>query len=137
MIRLSVVLALSFLVSSCATLFSGGRDTVTVNSMEPGTSIFIDGVLRGRDTASADVKRGKKHTIRVEKAGFQPVTVETSESFDGLSLLGIFIDFGIITIPIDLLAGGAWKTEPTMYTVTPLLPAKPATEAADAGVLSP
>src|SRR4051812_48889572 len=105
---------------SCATIFSGGRDTISVNSTEPGTMIYVDGALRGRDSASADVKRGKPHQIRVEKEGFQPVTIETGESFDGLSFLGILIDFGIITIPIDLLAGGAWKTNPTSYTVNPL-----------------
>jgi hypothetical protein len=87
--------------------------------VEPGTKIYIDGALRGVDSASADVKRGKRHQIKVEKEGFQTVTAETSESWDALSLLGILIDLGIITIPLDFLIGGSWKTSPTLYTVTP------------------
>jgi len=116
---------LVFSSASCASIFSGGRDTITVNSMEPGTNIFVDGALRGKDNASVDVKRGNKHVIRVEKEGFQTITAETGESLDGLMFLGIFIDFGIISIPIDLISGAAWKADPTMYTVTPLSISKP------------
>jgi hypothetical protein len=121
--RLAVLLALTSV--SCAAIFSGGRDTITVNSIEPGTRIFVDGTLRGENCASVDVKRGKKHVIRVEKEGFQPVTTETGESLDGRMFLGILIDWGIISIPVDLLSGSAWQTEPTMYTVTPLAIYKP------------
>ncbi len=108
------------LLGSCASIIHGTHDTVTVNSLEKGTTIYIDGVARGTDTATADVRRGKPHTIKVEKDGFQPVTIETTEEFDPTTLLGIFIDFGIISIPVDLISGAAWKQAPTAYTVTPL-----------------
>jgi hypothetical protein len=127
---LPIALAVSIACSSCATIFSSGHDTITVSSAEKGTSIYVDGVLRGADSIQAEVKRGHKHAIRAEKEGMQSVTIETGESWDALSLLGILIDFGIFTIPLDFLMGGCWKTDPTMYTVTPIHigspdPAKP------------
>lgn len=117
--RIVIVLCL-LLSTGCASIISGNSDTLTVNSLEKGTRISVDGVLRGTDNATCEVKRGKPHTILVEKDGFQSVTIQTGESFDPLCLLGIFIDWGIFTIPIDLVSGGAWKTNPSMYTVTPM-----------------
>ena len=116
---LAIVFVFSLTLSSCASIISGGHDTLTVTSAEKGTSIYVDGVLRGTDSIQAEVKRGHRHTLRAEKEGFNTVTIETSESWDPTSLLGILIDFGIVTIPLDFLMGGCWKTEPTLYTVTP------------------
>lgn len=121
--RYAILLPLIF--SSCASIFSGGRDTITINSIEPGTKIFVDGAFQGENSVSVDVKRGKKHVIRVEKEGCQTVSEQTGEALDGSMFLGILIDWGIITIPVDLISGSAWKTEPTEYTVTPLPIRKP------------
>jgi len=114
-----VLVALMLGLGSCASIIHGTHDTITVNSLERGTTIYIDGVERGIDTATADVQRGKPHAIMVEKEGFQPVTIQTTEEFDSTTLLGVFIDFGIITIPVDLISGAAWKQSPTTYTITP------------------
>lgn len=65
------------------------------------------------------MKKGNPHTIKVTKKGCQDI-IQTGESFDATSLLGILIGFGIITIPIDLISGAAWQTNPTIYTVTPI-----------------
>ena len=113
------VLGLSLFASGCATIIKGQQDTLTVNSLEEGTAIYIDGVQRGVNDAMAQVKKGNVHTIKVTKEGCQDVIIQTGESFDATSLLGIFIDFGIISIPVDLVSGAAWKTDPTIYTVTP------------------
>jgi len=108
------------LTTACASIVHGTNDQVSVNSLEKGTTISIDGAPRGQDTAMAELKRGKTHFIRAEKPGCQEMSIETSRRFDPASLLGVFIDFGIITIPLDFIMGGAMKTEPTTYTVTPI-----------------
>lgn len=116
-----IVTALAvFTLSGCASIIKGSNDNVSVNSLEKGSTIFVDGAARGIDTAMVNVKKGKPHNLRAEKEGCQLVTAETGESFDATSLLGILIDFGIITIPIDLISGAAWKTDPTTYTLTPI-----------------
>lgn len=112
------------LLSGCASVIRGTSDTVTVNSLEKGTTIYVNGAPRGLDVAQVQVKRGNPHQIRVEKEGCQPISETTTEKFDATSLLGIFLDFGLITIPIDLISGAAWKVEPNTYTVTPICPKK-------------
>jgi hypothetical protein len=109
-----------FALSGCANIIKGSNDNVSVNSLEKGTSIFVDGAARGIDNAMVNVKKGKPHSLRAEKDGCQSVSTETGESFDATSLLGILLDFGIFTIPIDLISGAAWKTDPTTYTLTPI-----------------
>ncbi|MRI34844.1 hypothetical protein EOPP23_17850 [Endozoicomonas sp. OPT23] len=117
---ITAALATSIFLTGCATTIKGTQDTVTINSLEKGTLIYVDGVKRGYDDAIAQVKRGKVHTIKVTKDGCEDLIIETGETFDSTSLLGIFIDFGLITIPVDMISGAAWKTSPTIYTVSPL-----------------
>lgn len=117
--KFAVVVSLVAL-TGCSTVIKGTSDNVSVNSMEKGSTIYIDGAARGTDSAMVSLKKGKPHNIRVEKEGCQPITAETAEAFDATSLLGILLDFGIVTIPVDLISGAAWKIEPTSYTVTPI-----------------
>ena len=134
LLAIALALPLFFASSSCATIFSGGHDIITLTSAEKGTTFYVDGVLCGTDSVQVEVKRGHRHALRAEKDGFQSVTIESGEQWDALSLLGILIDFGIFTIPLDFLMGGCWKTTPTLYNITPLplgapapapVPAKP------------
>jgi len=115
-IAVVVVLALG----ACASIIHGTSDQITVNSLEKNTTIYIDGLPRGKDLASADIKRGNTHALRAVKEGCQDNNAQTVEKFDTTSLLGILIDLGIISIPIDLMSGAAWKAEPRIYTVTPI-----------------
>jgi hypothetical protein len=110
----------TLLFSGCATVIKGTNDDVSINSLEDNTVIYVNGVARGKDTAFVNLSKGKEYTIRAEKEGCQAATATTGESFDATSLLGILIDFGIITIPIDLISGAAWKIQPSTYTVTPI-----------------
>ncbi|WP_190274820.1 PEGA domain-containing protein [Leptothrix cholodnii] len=115
-----LALACVVALGGCSSIIKGTSETISVNSIEKGTTIYVDGAARGLDSASVSVKKGKPHSIRAEKDGCQAVTADTTETFDPTSLLGILLDFGIFSIPIDLMSGAAWKVEPTTYTVTPI-----------------
>ena len=103
----------------CASVISGTEDRISVNSLEDGTIIKVDGQPRGKDSAEVHVRRGKPHVIIASKPGCKDTAITTGRDFDYRSLLGILIDFGLITIPIDFISGAVWKTEPSSYTVTP------------------
>ena len=118
--KLMIILPAMLMASGCASMIKGSSDNITVNSLEKGTVLYVDGAARGMDNAMINVKKGKPHHIRAEKEGCQPVSTETGESFDATSLLGLLIDAGIITITTDLISGAAWKIEPTTYTLTPI-----------------
>lgn len=108
------------LMTGCASLIKGNTDDITINSLERGTTLYVNGAARGNDSAFVTLDKGKSYSITAKKDGCTPVTAQTGESFDPTTLLGIFIDYGLISIPIDLISGSAWKIEPTSYTVTPL-----------------
>lgn len=106
-------------LSGCATVITGGNDYVSVNSLEKGSTIYVDGAVRGIDSVMINVRRGQTHSLRVEKAGCHPVMAETGTSFDARTLLGILIDAGIVSIPFDFASGAVWQVNPTAYTLTP------------------
>lgn len=120
--KITVLLLPALLSSGCASILHGTSDTLSVNSMEEDTIIYVDGTPRGKDTATAQLKRGDAHSITASKEGCQDVTMETTDSFDPASLLGIFWDFGIISMPIDFISGAAWKTDQQIVTLTPICP---------------
>jgi hypothetical protein len=109
-------------LSGCASIFSGNSDEISVNSLEDDSIIYVNGTPRGKDSVLVQVDRGQKHSIVAKKEGCQDSMAETGRSFDARSLLGVFIDFGIISIPVDFAIGGAMATDPTAYTVTPACP---------------
>ena len=124
--RKAVIALLGFGLSGCASIFSGNSDEIAINSLEKDSVIYVNGRARGKDTAYVQVERGKEHTIVAKKEGCLDTTTETGWSFDPRSLLGIFIDFGIISIPVDFAIGGAMATDPTTYTISPVCPDQPA-----------
>lgn len=110
------------LFSGCATVIKGTDESITVNSLEEGTTLYVNGAARGKNSAFVNLEKGEKYTITARKDGCEPATMQTGESFDPTTLLGIFIDWGIITIPVDLISGAAWEISPTTYTVNPICP---------------
>lgn len=110
------------MTSGCASIIKGNSDRITVNSLEKDAVIWVDGAPRGRDAVTVDVKKGNPIALKATKPGCQDVSVQTTETFDATSLLGILIDFGIFSIPIDMISGAAWKHSPTTYTVSPICP---------------
>jgi uncharacterized protein YceK len=117
-------LLIAFLVlqlAGCATIFNGSRDQISVRSNEPGTKIYIDEMEVGTDNAIWSVPKKGDHTIRVAKEGCADVSTPIKYSFDATSLLGILLDFGIVSM---LLVDGAGtgaisKADQTSYILTP------------------
>ncbi len=124
-IKKSILTALLGL-TGCSSIIHGGHDTVTINSLEKGATIYVDNIPRGADIIQVDLERGEAHTVRASKDGCTDTMVPVTDKFDPTSLLGIFLDFGIISLPVDFISGSAWKIAPRTYTVTPICKAKKA-----------
>ena len=103
-----LVIILTVISFGCATIFHGTKDTISVRSEEEGTKIYIDEELVGKNSSVSMVRKKGEHIIRVSKEGCIDVTRPIPYSFDGTTLLGLFLDLGIITIlVVDWLATGA------------------------------
>jgi hypothetical protein len=105
-------------------MFHGTTDEIHIQSMDPKAKIYVDDQPIGVGEVTATVQRDKPHTIQANEQGCKPDTEETSYKFDGVSLMGLLVDAGIISIlVVDMgITGAAWKTYPTTYTVTPACP---------------
>jgi hypothetical protein len=111
----------SIYFSGCATIFHGSTDQITIRSNEPGTKIYVDEQEVGRDSAIWAVPKKGNHSIRVAKTGCTDTVVPIKYSFDGVSLLGILLDFGLISMLIvdGAGTGAISKADQTAYILTP------------------
>jgi hypothetical protein len=105
-------------------MFNGSKETIYVRSEVPGTRFFANERELGTGT-SAVVTLSKKElgrtVLRAEKEGHHTKSMPIATEFDGTTLLGILIDWGIFSIVcIDWLGTGAVrKAAQTDYVLTP------------------
>ncbi len=118
--KLLTIAAMGVALTGCASAIHGTSDQIHINSMQKGTTIYVDNVPRGIDNVLVEVSRKKKHQIRVEKEGCKDLVQTTGRKLDLTTFFGVLIDFGIVTIPADFLIGGALETSPKTYTLTPI-----------------
>lgn len=101
-------------------MISGNSDEIHVNSLDRDAKIYVEGQLVGRGQATVQVARGKTHQIRAEKDGCEATSIQTGRSLDPKTFIGCLLDFCILTVPLDFAIGGALRTNPTTYTVSPI-----------------
>lgn len=122
--RLAVTVAISLVWSSlsgCAAMFHGSTQQVAIRSNVPGTELFVNEAYVGKDNGVTTFQKSKNYMVTARKAGCTDTTIPASKSFDAITLLGILIDFGIISILlIDGAATGAWQQfDQTSYVIDP------------------
>jgi len=118
------LIAATILLSGCASMFHGSSQQIAIRSNQPDTDIYVNEMLLGKGNVVASFKKKEDYMITARKEGCNAVTVPATKSFDSITLLGIFIDLGIISILIvDGAATGAWnKFDQTSYIVDPQCP---------------
>jgi hypothetical protein len=127
MIVTSFLVIVSFLVSGCAAIFHGTTERIYVRSDEPDTRFFMNEREIGKGTSASTAinkKELKQAVLRGEKAGCDVKSSPILTAFDATTLLGILIDWGIISIlVVDWAATGAiTKAAQTDYVLTPECP---------------
>ena len=119
---LSASLLLVFTMNmGCATILHGTSGNIHVQSDLPGTDIYLDDEKIGTRDAVVEVSKRRSPIITVKKGGCDDAKAVVEKRFDGLTLLGLIIDFGLISIlVVDVLATGAVsKFAKTEYTINP------------------
>ena len=102
-------------------MFSGSKDTITIRSNDDNAKIYLNEGYLGKSSAVAVINKKDDYVIRVSKKGCSDKIIPVTRSLDGTTLLGLFIDFGLITIlVVDGLATRAWhKADQTSYVIDP------------------
>ncbi len=131
---ISLLVAVSFLFSGCAAMFNGTKEQIHVQSEVPDTHFFLNEREIGEGTSavvSIPKKKLKEAILRAEKPGCSEQSTMIETRFDAVSLLGILIDLGLISIlVVDWAATGAiTKADRRNYVLTPICTNQTATEA--------
>src|ERR1044072_2702484 len=96
---------LIFALSGCGTIMAGGPDHVPVATNPPGATVFVDNMPVG--TTPMVVTLNREHSagvIRIEMAGFAPVTVVRAKNINGWFWVN-FCFGGVVGIIVDLITG--------------------------------
>jgi hypothetical protein len=119
---IAVTLVVSTLVTGCSSMFKGTTQVVNIRSNEEGAKLYVNEQYMGKDRATYTFKKNKNYVLRAEKKGCETNTIKPEKTFDPTTLLGVFIDYGIVTVLlIDGAATGAWQefTE-TSFVIDPI-----------------
>lgn len=116
-IKYSKILALLFFVTmlclqSCATLFTGTKETITFNSKPEGAKIQVNGIDKGTTPCTIVLKKNlQSPIITLQKNGYQARQFQLEQSFNIVSVLNFtnFLGWGID------LATGALKNYDTKF----------------------
>ncbi|MGQ0503619.1 MAG: hypothetical protein ACT4P0_13595 [Panacagrimonas sp.] len=102
-------------------MFHGSTQQVAIRSNVSGTELFVNDAYVGKDNGVTIFQKSKNYTVTARKAGCTDTTVPASKSFDAITLLGVLLDFGIISVLIvDGAATGAWQQfDQTSYVLDP------------------
>jgi hypothetical protein len=103
------------MTQSCATLFTGTRDSIVINSNVKGAKVQIDGIDQGTTGSTFRVQRSlndKLVTIKAE--GYESKTFPLQSSFNVVSILNFTNPLGWA---IDLLSGAAKRYDPKTYEI--------------------
>lgn len=117
--KISIIALSALLLSGCAAMFSGTSQQVSIRSHDKDAKIFVNGGYLGKGDVVTTFKKKEDYTITVEQDGCRTVTMPVSKSFDATTLLGVFVDFGIVSIlVVDGAGTGAWQEfDQTAYTI--------------------
>lgn len=116
---LSIVLGISIVLSttSCATIFTGTKDSITFTTTPEGAKVIHKGVEKCLTPCTAEIPRGLgKQMVMFQKEGFQSKEVKLTKTFNPVTLLNILLG-GAIGVGIDAATGSLTKYSPKSYTV--------------------
>jgi hypothetical protein len=121
LIKISFIIFIVFLLNSCATMFFGTSQKVTLTSTPAGADVYINGVAANKQTpCEVSIKRKVKPTEHngknqynyvLKKNGYQDYLVTDNAKFNYVSLLDIYW-LGLPYI-LDGPDGAIWKYEKT------------------------
>ena len=112
------------LFSGYAPMCHGSDQQISIRNNQSDIELYVNEMLVGKGNAITSFKKKEDYIITAKKDGCNAVSIPTQKSFDAITLLGIFIDFGIIPIlVIDGAATGVWnKFDQTSYIIDPQRP---------------
>jgi hypothetical protein len=109
------ILTASLFFSSCATILTGSKQSITFNSFPQGANIEVDGIDRGVTPAAVKLKKGfNGQTVTLKKEGYDPKIFQPETTFNAVSVINFF---SILGWGIDAATGAMMKYDPKVYEI--------------------
>lgn len=123
-----IILAVMLLsLTGCATIFTGSRQNVKINSFPSGAGIFLNGDSLGVTPGTVRLKKGfNDKVLSLRKPGYLTKEFNVETSFNPITLLDIVVGV-IIGGGIDAATGAMMHYSPNDYEKT-LAPVTTATK---------
>lgn len=117
-----VLIAALVNMTGCAAMFNGSSQQVAIRSNVEGTKLYVNEAYIGKNSGVTTFQKKQNYVITARKDGCTDASYPASKSFDATTLLGVLIDWGIISVLIvDGAATGAWqKFDQTSYVLDPV-----------------
>lgn len=104
--------------SSCATLLSGTKDKVVINSIPPNADVFIDGEPVGK--AGNEILLKRKYVnyrqVNLRKDGYEDLNFKIDQKIDPVYFLNFFT--AGFTFLVDIASGAALMPKNSEFTRT-------------------
>jgi hypothetical protein len=105
-----LLVVVSVMFNSCATIFKGSTEDVNFSSDPTGAKVYVNGNLLGTTPFQLELKSKNSYTIEFKKDGYETKTVILNNSVGGvwivLDILG-----GLLPVIIDAATGNWYELD--------------------------
>jgi len=116
LLNIFIIILITIFGVSCASLISGTKQDIYINSNPEGATIFDGGLKVGRTPATITIKKSglgdKEITLTLE--GYERRTFVLRKSFDAVAILNLA---GILGWAVDFATGAIMKYDRTNYDI--------------------
>lgn len=102
---------LIFLMTSCATIISGSKQNIKINSTPTNAFVFVDGKQQGKTPLETKLERKSNHNIAIKLEGYNDFNIRLEKKMNGW-LWGNILAGGIIGYIVDLSTGAVYRLTP-------------------------
>ena len=106
-VSITSILAITILVTSCATLFAPKTHPLAVSSDPHGADVYVNGFKMGKTPIELNLKADKSYAIEYRKEGYESITRVVNTKV-GAGWVVLDVVTGFIPVIIDA-ATGAWN----------------------------
>ena len=112
---LFLALTITFLMSSCATILTGTRDTIRFDSNPKGAIVYLDGLEVCKTPCSTSVKRSiSEKFAEIKLDGYETRVISLDRKFNAVSIINLT---GILGWGIDAATGALMKYDRKSYDI--------------------
>lgn len=110
-IAIYFMLAPIMLLTSCATIMQGTKQSIGISSNPANAGIWIDNCFYGQTPMIVKLTRKDNHFLRLELDGFLPFEATFTRQVSGW-VFGNIVFGGICGVAVDAISGGLYRLTP-------------------------